>query len=413
MTAFNTHYLAITPRDPLIARDGRPFGRDQGFRMKSLDWLTPSVLAGSLRSLLGKQMGGNFNPELVAALKDLSIAGPFPVLAGQLYLPAPRDCIRDAKRADTPYSLRPFGLSDSEGCDLPWLGLIPAVLPDSVAEDFKPSSLPQFWSRALLTSWLEENGAALPKNGELFGPKSQTWLGTPEKDERQHVVINPETGSAFESELFSTVGLDFNLKTIVGDRSALPLAVRVSSPADSIFGESLSNLAALHPLGGERRLVYWEQSPYASLSPFWECPSGLTDAVSKKPGQLRLQLVSPAHFSGGWKPGWLLGGEHGLEGRPPLPGNRHGPLLRLVSAITGRWQPISGFSLEKRDFGIKPVRRLVPVGSVYFFEIAESLTPKVIAEFVRSAWLQPISDDSQDQRDGFGLAVWGVWNNHP
>ena len=129
---------------------------------------------------------------------------------------------------------------------------------------------------------------------------------------------------------------------------------------------------------------------YASLSPFWECPSGLTDAVSKKPGQLRLQLVTPAHFSAGWKPGRPPEGATCTGRSPAITWNRHGPLLRLVSAITGRWQPISGFSLEKRDFGIKPVRRMVPAGSVYFFEIAESLTPKVMAEFVRAAWLQPI-----------------------
>ena len=44
-------WLSLTPRDPVVARDGRPFS--SGLRMKSLDWLYPSVLAGSLRTLLG------------------------------------------------------------------------------------------------------------------------------------------------------------------------------------------------------------------------------------------------------------------------------------------------------------------------------------------------------------------------
>lgn len=413
MTAFNTYYLTITPRDPLIARDGRPFGRNQGFRMKSLDWLTPSVLAGSLRSLLGKQTGSDFTPELVAALKDLSIAGPFPVLAGQLYLPAPRDCIRDVKNASSPYSLRPFSLSDSEGCDFPLPELIPAVLSDSITEDFKPAPIPQLWSRTLLASWLAENGIALPDEKAQFHQTSSTWLETPKKDERQHVVMDRETSSASKGELFSTTALDFSLKAIEGGTSALQLAVSVAAPANSILENALSNLSALHPLGGERRLVHWERSPQVARSPLWECPSVLADVTSKKPNRLRLQLVSPAHFSAGWKPGWLRECEHGLEGRPPLPGNTHRPLLRLVSAVTGRWQPISGFSLEKDTFGIKPVRRLVPAGSVYFFEIAESLTSEAITKFVHAAWLQSISDDAQDQRDGFGLAVWGVWNHHP
>jgi CRISPR-associated protein Cmr3 len=43
--------ILITPLDPVIARDGRPF--NAGTRMKGLDWPYPSVLAGSLRTLLG------------------------------------------------------------------------------------------------------------------------------------------------------------------------------------------------------------------------------------------------------------------------------------------------------------------------------------------------------------------------
>lgn len=43
-------YLKITSHDPIIARDGRPFGL--GIRMKSLDWPYPSVLAGSVRTML-------------------------------------------------------------------------------------------------------------------------------------------------------------------------------------------------------------------------------------------------------------------------------------------------------------------------------------------------------------------------
>ena len=53
-----TYQIEIQARDPLIARDGRPFGAGQGFRMHSLGWLLPSVTAGSVRSLLGKCAGG-------------------------------------------------------------------------------------------------------------------------------------------------------------------------------------------------------------------------------------------------------------------------------------------------------------------------------------------------------------------
>jgi CRISPR-associated protein Cmr3 len=78
----STMYLSITAHDPIIARDGRPFGIGQGIRMRSLDWPYPSVLAGSLRTMLGKLNGGflrnNIN-NLLEDLLDIHIAGPLPL----------------------------------------------------------------------------------------------------------------------------------------------------------------------------------------------------------------------------------------------------------------------------------------------------------------------------------------------
>ena len=72
-----------------------------------------------------------------------------------------------------------------------------------------------------------------------------------------------------------------------------------------------------------------------------------------------------------------------------------------------RWRAVSGWSLadlpgQKR--GPKPVRRISPAGGVYFFEIAEGS-----ASGLADRWLESVSDDEQDRRDGFGLAAWGVW----
>jgi CRISPR-associated protein Cmr3 len=44
--------ITIVPHDPVIARDGRPFGF--GNRVHSLEWMYPSVAAGTIRSILGK-----------------------------------------------------------------------------------------------------------------------------------------------------------------------------------------------------------------------------------------------------------------------------------------------------------------------------------------------------------------------
>ena len=112
-------------------------------------------------------------------------------------------------------------------------------------------------------------------------------------------------------------------------------------------------------------------------------------------------LASPAIFAQGWKPGWL---DHDLTGQPP--GSPDNTKVRLVAACVGRWQAISGWSLEKGTAGPKAVRRAVPARSVYCFEILEG----DIAAIAEKLWLHPVSDNEQDRRDGFGLALWGKWD---
>ena len=59
----------------------------------------------------------------------------------------------------------------------------------------------------------------------------------------------------------------------------------------------------------------------------------------------------------------------------------------------------------------KPTRRLTPAGSVYFIRFAESDDAQAIEAWARNLWMRCISEDQQSVRDGFGLAVLGVWNN--
>ncbi len=47
----------------------------------------------------------------------------------------------------------------------------------------------------------------------------------------------------------------------------------------------------------------------------------------------------------------------------------------------------------------------MPAGSVLFFEASRPLT----LDEVRLLWLLPISDGARNRRDGFGLALPGVW----
>ena len=380
-------WLEIQPRDPIVARDGRPFNASQR-RMRSLDWPYPSVLAGSLRTLVAKLADLPFTAEVADRLRRMEIAGPLPLVDGELYFPRPADCVVSAEDGVRKcYASRPREMGGG-GCNLPVAGLLPAMVAAGI-EDFKPAKTPAFWSAAQMAAWLTEENYAIPPD-PVDVQAGSGFLNAPEQDQRTHVRIEAETGTALDKHLFQTSGLDFE------DR--VKLAAR-SEGGDEQLAGILTGLDALHPLGGERRVAHWTHGDGAA----WEAPARVVEALAKTK-LVRMVLATPAIFSGGWLPGWV--GEDLLC-------KHAGVQMRLVGVATERWRPISGWNLEKSAKskpGPKAVKRVVPAGGVYFFEVEGGGDP---AELARRLWLRPVSDadkTGQDCRDGFGLALWGLWS---
>lgn len=395
-----TTILDITCRDPIVARDGRPFGAGQGNRMRSLDWPLPSVLAGSLRTVLGKAANRNFSAEAAQDLLQVEVAGPLPRANGQLFLPAPEDCV-----------LHPSGQvlravpqsEDRGGCDWPANGLMPVSVPMAEAsEDFKPAEAPAWWPSDRYAAWLAREDIAFDEH----------FLRAAEKEERTHVKIDPAAGAAEESQLFTTAalalshlpryrvssGTDYLLaaNSRRQQQAFVPIMLSARVRARGWCGEAATKLNTLHPLGGERRLVHWKTT---ADSDAWKCPLKLREKLAETK-RVRMILVTPAIFRNGWKPGWL---NEELIGAP------QGWVLKLklVGVSIQRWRAVSGWSLAElhgQPRGPKPIRRAVPAGGVYFFKVVEGKASDLV-----DRWLEPVSDDAQDRRDGFGLAAWGVW----
>ncbi|MBX5452956.1 MAG: type III-B CRISPR module-associated protein Cmr3 [Acidobacteriia bacterium] len=399
-----TTILEIICRDPIIARDGRPFGAAGGNRMRSLDWLLPSVLAGSLRTTLGKAAKRDFSADNVKDLLRVEVAGPLPCAARQLYLPAPEDCVVHPEHG--PLRARPQPQDEGSGCDWPSPGLLPVGLTQAQAsEDFKPAEAPVWWPLDRYAAWLAKEDITFDEH----------FLGAAEREERTHVKIDPAAGAAEESQLFTTAALalshlpryrtDPKAKGTPGgagagpERKFVPITLCARIRADGWCGEVMEKLDALHPLGGERRLVHWRARQEADL---WHCPENIRNALAKpETRHVRMALATPAIFKDGWKPGWLNASG---EGAPP---GAEKLTLRLKGVSIARWKAVSGWSLAKlpdQPLGPKPVKRMVPAGGVYFFEVVQG-EASVLAE----RWLKPVSDDAQDRLDGFGLAAWGVW----
>ncbi len=222
-----------------------------------------------------------------------------------------------------------------------------------------------------------------------------TWLlnKTPESLEeieglpletRVHVAIDPKTLSAEEGQLFSVGYRSFESKSESGHHT---WSIRTRIKTDN------TQISSIGHLGGERRAVTLEDKEHKD---WFHCPPELKEAILKST-HLKLVLATPAIFSQGWKPAWL---EH--EDTANMPKGLHGLKLRLISAAVGRREPVSGWNI--RENSAKAVRYMVPAGSVYFFELLEGNSEKILEN-----WLKPVSDNEQDRKDGFGLALWGVW----
>lgn len=387
-----TTMLELACRDPIVARDGRPFGAGQGKRMRSTGWVLPSVVAGSLRSVIGKVAQREFSVGTAQELLQIEVGGPFPQTAdGTLYLPAPHDCVVHPTHGALRAAPRTAEAAD---CDWPVAGLRPVWLTDKQARDeFKPLEAPAWWPIDRYAAWLT-NGA--------FGLDDR-FLRAPEAEHRTHVQLDPVAGVAEDGNLFTTVALPLSHlerhsascdATCAERYAAITLAGRVRG--EGWCAEEVASLDSLHPLGGERRLVHWKATEAVSS---WGCPEEVREALSSA-SKIRMVLATPAVFGDGWKPAWL---DESLVGAPP----RVNVTLKLVGVSIERWCAVSGWSLASlpnQPRGPKPVKRIVPAGGVYFFEIIDGS-----ASELANRWLEAVSDDAQDRRDGFGLAVWGVW----
>jgi CRISPR-associated protein Cmr3 len=320
------------------------------------------------------------DPERFDALRMLPTQGALLALRREgrltLHVPRPADA---ALHAGAPHfiALRPAAFAAGVSADLPE-GMKPLAAAEEVSG--KPLPTPEFWSIDDFVSWSE---------GKVLSPRAEPAL--PAVETRTHVRIGRQTDAAEDGMLFRTDAHDF---------SAARAQVGFSSHDWVFIGRGPAGMTeGLVVFGGERRLS--RLAAVVGDDPL-AMPQTLRESCAQQRG-IALTLATPALFAHGWRPGWLQRTSAGVfEGAPPGHPGLH---LRLVAARIGRWQPISGWDVRTQQ--PKPGRRAVAAGSTYWFESA-------YGEFDASPlWLAALSDDEQDRRDGFGLALVRPWSLAP
>lgn len=424
MTQRITRVIQIRPLDPVIVRDGRPFGEIPGIVAHSMDELSPGMVAGTIRTVLAKHAkdvgaAGSIPKKQMNQFVKAVVRGPFYQWRDEIFFPLPQDMhirMNDGKlhvnklrpkKPDKPSDVQGFFGTHKDGQheDVLW--------PVRIGRDGKlPSRMPSYLSAGQMLKWLTDSlpveslAGALQDYADagnartvLEGGGAPCFLPAFPKDVRTHTAIDPGSYTVKDQALYATEAL------VVPEDAVFLAAVDVeaSDPVNRLWPEALS---ALHSLGGKRRLAHFSETKRQS---FLQCPEPFRLALEKKwrdqlerqgTRYVRLVLATPAYFEKGWYPRWL---DQNLEGQL---GNVK---LRLRWACVSRWQPVSGWSYAER--AEKCVRRMVPAGSVYFFEVIEG-DP---GELIRDRWLVSVSDANRrmfafDHEDGFGLALWGIWD---
>src|SRR6266699_4211864 len=90
----------IEPHDPLIVRDGRPFGPNPSARAESLSFPFPSTTTGGVRTRAGLKADGMFDVSQIERVKQIKVRGPLLVQLAQSgdeiekwLIPAPADTL--------------------------------------------------------------------------------------------------------------------------------------------------------------------------------------------------------------------------------------------------------------------------------------------------------------------------------
>src|SRR5438270_2960353 len=407
----------IEPHDPLIVRDGKPFGPNPGARATTLSFPFPSTTTGGIRSRAGMNDDGVFElppdetrrKEKIKNLKKLTVRGPLLVqlsedgngiVVNEWLVPAPTDALLSQTeplsdkealiRRLIPREIQQF--ADDAETDLDSKILLVGLPEHEEDPDKLHKKSPLYWYWNIFENWLLD-----PSRFNGLIELSRLGHKGPEREHRLHVSIDADRRAAKEGALFETSGLEF---THAGERQQrlseaqrLALAIIVGEDKDT----PITIRGGTTGFAGERRIVSWRKSSSKLLT----CHPDLKDAI-KAQKACRVFLLTPAYFKEGYRPTWLLQSNNGVK-----------PELKAIAIQ--RPQVVSGWDFEKRQ--PKPTRRLSPAGTVLFLTLEG--TPEAIGTWVDNIWMHCVSDDEdnkdnsdnpeQYRNDGFGLAVLGTW----
>jgi CRISPR-associated protein Cmr3 len=402
-------WILIEPNDVLLFRDARPFAAGQSFVARSSFPPHPQTMQGALRTAIMEanevdfRRYNNENDSTYSTLRqalgnhrnlgELQLRGPFVCRLTdgkppEILVPLPRD-VQVNKRHELVSVLQPSReLGNRLHTRTPFDDWQPLVRPDPNADlpEADPGKFEyrNYWlTTKLFGKYLD--GKPLSFKGLI--PQSQLF----ESESHLGLGISATTRTAVESMLYRAEFTRPYNKPVYPDRdketepdqsyrTALLLEQQFTQDVDEAL--YLSDNGYL-TLGGEGRFAAVRQSSDFTY-PFEDKRSAM---------RLKLVLLTPAYFSGGWQPS-------DTDWSPWLEN------ARLVSIAAAEPQVISGWDIARGQ--AKPLYRYMPAGSVYYFESADGTNPVAIKrDYLTES--RPDESETYRQQAGFGVFAAGTW----
>lgn len=364
-------WLFIQANDVLMFRDSKPFAAGQNFRARSIFPPTPRTMQGVIRSHYLEIHGVDWHayarrevdPRILDAiggpdgLGALTLEGPFVAQAtgqGQTVtrlVRAPLDLFEHKDKSEsshTPIILAPQATASFQA-NAPFEGWRPLGAAGSMNMTEYENAM----------GWLDENAFQAYLNGK---PPAAIIPDRCVFEREPRVGIGLNAGRTVQGSLFYEV-------EFIRPQKDIGLLVGMNA---GLFPVEQGVIA----IGGEGRSGHYRKVSYT--------PPAHTSAA---PGRIKIVLLTPAYFSGGWQPAngdwspWL------------------GPNARLVSMAIGKPLLISGWDLAHKL--PRALHHYLPAGSVFFFEDAQAPS-------------RPFTETPSESPDagamGFGAYATGNWD---
>jgi CRISPR-associated protein Cmr3 len=333
------------PLDTWFFREARGFDTSGSNELSSLFPPPARTVAGAIRTLIGDQQGVDWTrfsaPDEYADLKALigigddlgalQLTGPYPIWIDQRLYPAPLHLLEK----DGEYRfLAPVEGDEPVVCDLGKVRL-PSVI--------NPNQRPLPGAKPLENAWLSAENLQRVLRGEP--PTAVIHEQDLYAEEaRLGIARNNRQRTGIDGLLYQTRHLR--------PRAGLAIGVGVQGlPADALLAPGMARF------GGESRA--------STITPLAAAPA-LPSAPKVTGHRLLLMLLTPADFGRDWFPPGFTAAER--DGVRVWRGEINGVALIIECAVIGKPSREGGWDLATEQ--PRPVKSLIPAGSVYFCTVA-------------------------------------------